>query len=74
MDAQAIDEAREPTVGDLLYGVKAIADYLGIDEPAARYRCETGQIPTFKMGIIICAKRSTLARWLDEIEDGHAAA
>lgn len=53
---------------DLLYGVKAIAEHLGLDEKTARHRVDRKVIPTFKMGGTVCARRSTLDGWLADLE------
>ncbi len=55
-------------VGQLLYGARAIADYLGISERRALYLAEKGSLPFWKDGRTICARRSTVAAWLDERE------
>lgn len=64
-------EEKTTTVGgttkaDLLYGVPAIARYLDMREPQARHLCERGDIPTFRMGRIICSQRSTIDAHLAE--------
>ncbi len=51
---------------DLLYGVAQIACYLGLAEGRARYLCESGSVPTFKMGRIICSRKSAIEASLDE--------
>jgi len=51
---------------DLLYGVPAIARYMDMREPQARHLCERGDIPTFRMGRIICSRRSTIDAHLAE--------
>ncbi len=53
--------------GDLLYGAKAIAAYLGVRERQARHLIEHG-LPHFKLGAIVVARRSTLDAWLDELD------
>ena len=68
MEAHTATETNAPEPGDLLYGVKAIAAFLGIEDHQARHQCETKRLPCFKLGQIICARRSTLWRWLDEQE------
>lgn len=60
--ASASDEA------DVLYQVRSIAAFLGMPEKAARHRIEAGEVPTFKIGRIVCARRSTLNAWLAECE------
>ena len=58
---------RAPDQGDLLYGAKAIAAYLGVRERQARHLIEHG-LPHFKLGAIVVARRGTLDAWLDELE------
>ena len=53
---------------DNLYGVAAIARFLGMPEKPCRHRIEKGEIPTFHIGAIRCARRSTLTGWLAERE------
>lgn len=56
-----VQTAAEPSSGpDTLYGVKAIAEYLGITANQAKHRVAQGLIPTFRMGGTICALRSTV--------------
>ena len=54
---------------DLLYGIHAIADFLGIKERSAYHLCETRRIPFFKVGKTVCARRSTLTAKLAELEE-----
>ena len=54
--------------GEVLYQVRAIAEFLGLPEKAARHRVEAGEIPTVQIGRIVCARRSTLNAWLAERE------
>jgi excisionase family DNA binding protein len=53
---------------DLLYGATAIANWLGLTERQVRDRINKGEIPSFRIGGTICARRSTLATWLAERE------
>lgn len=62
------------TDSDVLYQVSAIAAFLGMPEKAARHRIATGEIPTFKIGRSICARRSTLNAWIAEREATALAA
>ena len=71
MDTEIATETDEPKAGDLLYGVPAIADFLGVDEGQARTQHEAGRLPTWKLGQIVCSRRSTLWRWLAEREAVH---
>ncbi|WP_454917275.1 helix-turn-helix transcriptional regulator [Xanthobacter sediminis] len=63
-------ETPAPEESDLLYGVPAIAEFLGRTEKQARHRVEAGIIPTFKMpgARSVCARRSTLTAWLADLE------
>ena len=56
---------------DLLQGVKEIAAYLRMTEKQAEHRIAAGVVPTFRLagkGSIICARESSLDRWLDSLE------
>ena len=53
---------------DLLYGASAIAEYLGVKPRAAYHLIETKRIPFFKIGKTLCARRSTLAARIAELE------
>lgn len=65
----------EPSQGpDLLYGVPSIAEFLGIRLRQAKHRVEKGDIPTFRIGETICARRSSLTAWLAECEAKAQAA
>lgn len=59
-----------PDSADLLYGVKAIGQFLGLTRPQAQHRIDEGTIPTFRMGSTICARRTSLRTWLAECERG----
>ncbi len=47
---------------DLLYGVAAIATHLGMTHKQVYHLHDKGELPTFKTGAIVCARRSTLAK------------
>ena len=55
-------QPRDPT--DVLYRIAAIAAYAGMTERQAKHRAATGDIPTFKMGRIVCALKSEIDRSL----------
>ncbi len=57
-----------PQTADLLSGARAIGQFLGMTERRARYLAETGSMPTFKIGGLLCARRSTLVAWLEQAE------
>ncbi len=58
---------------DLLYGVPAIASFLGLTD-AQVYHLARGKLPTFKIGGKVCARRSSLSDWLAEQETKAAGA
>jgi hypothetical protein len=60
---------------DLLQGADAIAQFLwGIGAPRRRvyHLAATTNLPVFKIGAMICARRSVLLRWVKLQEDRHA--
>ncbi|KAB1075456.1 DNA-binding protein [Methylobacterium soli] len=59
----------EVAPADLLYGVPAIATHLGIRLQQAHHQIRKGALPTFRVGGVICARRTTIANWLAERED-----
>jgi hypothetical protein len=54
--------------GDLLHGVAAIAAHLNVTRKQVYHMHDRGQLPTFKIGRTVCARRSTLARTFAEQE------
>lgn len=58
---------------DLLEGAEAIAEYL-YGTPKRRRRIydlhERGELPTFRLGRQVCARRSTLVEWIAAQEKG----
>lgn len=49
---------------DMLYGANAIADYLGVPRRAIYHLVAKGNIPHFRMGETVCARKSTLTAWI----------
>lgn len=72
--------ARAPEAGlgdDLLRGADAIAEFLFGDRRERRkVYYLTGearvQLPHFRLGTIICARKSTLVRWIEASEARHS--
>lgn len=60
--------AHENRTADLIYTVAEIARFLGIRDRQARHLIDTAVIPTFKLGSIICARRSVIEAMLAEQE------
>lgn len=57
-----------PIEGEMLYGTKAIAEFLGIRPRQALHLVEQDRLPNFRVGRVVCANRSTLRAWLAEQE------
>ena len=58
---------------DLLYGMQAIADFLGTKRSVAYHLAATKRIPTFKMGRTVCARRSKILAALDALNSSSHA-
>jgi len=50
--------------GDLLLGADKIAAWLGITRRQAYRLAYGGQLPTFKLGGTVAARKSSLSAWL----------
>lgn len=57
-----MSDARTPSTTDLLHGVNAIAEHLNLTAKQVYHLHGNGELPTFKMGKTVCARRSTLAK------------
>lgn len=57
-----MSDATTTDVSDLLYGVKAIAAHLQMTHKQVYHLHDKGDLPTFKVGATVCARRSTLAK------------
>ncbi len=61
---------------DLLRGADAIAIFLFNDRNMRRkvyHLVATSNLPVFKLGSMICARKSVLLRWIEEQEGRHTA-
>jgi len=64
-----------PLADDLLRGADDIAAFLGLAPRAVYHAASRAALPTFRIGAILCARRSTLLAWIAEQEKkGRAAA
>jgi excisionase family DNA binding protein len=63
-----VSETTTDDAGLLLYGAPAIAKFLGLTLRQVRHRVADGEIPTFKLGRIVCARRASLVAWLAKRE------
>jgi hypothetical protein len=66
-------EALPPLSQDLLHGAKAIAQFIyGQDDDTNTRRvyhaADKLGMPTFRMGATICARRSTILKWIERQE------
>lgn len=61
--------------GDLMIGIKSIAEFLGIPERQCFWIAENQQLPIFKIGRLWAARKSTLTDHVaaQERGDGKAA-
>lgn len=60
-------QADERLADDLLRGAEAIADYLFGDKSLRRkvyHLAETSRLPVFRLGSVLCARRSVLLAWI----------
>lgn len=65
---------------DMLRGASAIAEYM-FGTPSERRRvyrlasevAPEHRIPTFRLGEVLCARRSTLTRWIEQQEAPDAS-
>lgn len=58
----------QPIAADILRGADEIAAFLGLDKRAIYHAASRQKLPTFRLGAIICARRSTLLSWISEQE------
>jgi hypothetical protein len=62
---------------DLLRGAEEIAQFLFGDRQLRRkiyHLVETSNMPTFKLGSLICARKSILLKWVQDQEERRAVA
>ena len=65
-----------PGDGELLYGCKAIGAHLGLTAAETWTLCSKDELPHFRIGRRLCARRKILDRWLEKLqpeEPDHAA-
>ena len=53
---------------DILRGMEAIARELGVTRKQVWHMARTTNIPIFRIGILHCARRSTLTLWIAAME------
>ena len=60
-----------PLAEDLLFGAAAIAEFIYGDKRKRRqvyHLVQSGSLPVFKMGNQVCARKSTVLLWVEEME------
>lgn len=64
-----------PLAADILQGASAIAAWTGFKPRTVYHLAATGALPTFKVGDLVCARKSTLGAWIAmQEQQGRAAA
>ena len=54
---------------DLLSGADAIAAFMGLKVRRVYHLAETERLPIFRLGATLCARRSTLLKWIEGMEN-----
>jgi len=68
-------ELEQNLAQDLLRGADELAEFLYGDREQRRkvyHLAATSQIPVFKLGSMICARKSVLLKWIKDQEDRRA--
>lgn len=53
---------------DVLAGAEPLAGFLGMNPRQVYHLASTGKLPVFRIGTLICARKSTLLRWIADQE------
>ncbi len=68
MEPQTVPhDTTHPLADDLLRGADTIAEFIFGDKACRRkvyYLAETSHLPVFRLGAVLCARRSVLMRWI----------
>ena len=70
-DSQPHHQATEGIADDLLRGAEEISQFLFGDKILRRkvyHLAETSRLPVFRLGSVLCARRSVLIAWIAEQE------
>jgi excisionase family DNA binding protein len=57
-----------PLAGDLLIGADAIAEYTGLTRRQIYDLSARRVIPSFEIGKTVAARKSTLMKWIEDLE------
>jgi hypothetical protein len=60
-------QVESPESLDLLYGLRAIATFLGVSERRARYWAGLGCLPVGRLGRTLVASKATLRRTMSDV-------
>jgi len=63
-------EAPAPVVmaDDIMLGAASIAAFMGMRPRQLYHAAEMGHLPTFRIGGMLCARKSTLTHWIADLE------
>ena len=53
---------------DLLKGADAIAEFMGLNRRQIYHLAEKSRLPVFRLGSVLCARKSTLTTWIGDQE------
>ncbi|WP_107341501.1 DNA-binding protein [Agrobacterium pusense] len=68
MDSKEVTHGAALNSADLIHGIEAIGSFLGITKNQAKHWAATTDMPTFKIGRSVCARRAALKDWLSKRE------
>jgi len=54
---------------DLLAGADQIAAFMGLKVRRVYHLAEMQRLPVFRLGATLCARKSTLLKWIEEMEN-----
>ena len=63
-----------PIKADLLYGCEAIGEFLGLTGKQVQHQVTLKRLPHFRIGATICATKSVLTVWLNDLATGSPQA
>jgi hypothetical protein len=61
------DNLHPPLSNDILRGADEIAEFIFGDRASRRkvyYLCECTRLPVFRLGSVLCARKSVLLKWI----------
>jgi hypothetical protein len=67
LNAVPNDKPHQPLANDILRGADEIAEFIFGDKGSRRkiyYLCECTRLPVFRLGSVLCARKSVLLGWI----------